>query len=53
MCKWSNQQRINLQNIHTDHSAPYKKPNSPIKKKIGWWPKQTFIQRRYTDAQYH
>ena len=32
ICKWSNPQRINLQNIQTAHSAQYQK-NHPIKKK--------------------
>ena len=32
ICKWSNRQRINLQNIQTAHAAQYQKTNNPIKK---------------------
>ena len=32
MCKWSNQQKVNLQSIQTAHSAQYQKTNSPIEK---------------------
>ena len=50
ICKQSNQQGINLQNIHIAHPAQYqKKPNNPIKN--GRKSKQTFLHRRYTDGQ--
>ena len=32
ICKRSNRQRINLQNIQTAHGAQYQKTNNPIKK---------------------
>ena len=32
ICKWSNQQRINLQNIQAAHATQYQKTNNPIKK---------------------
>ena len=32
ICKLSNQQGINLQNIQTTHAALYQKANNPIKK---------------------
>ena len=32
LCKWSNEQAINLQYIQTDHVAHIKKPNSPTEK---------------------
>ena len=48
ICKWSDWQGINLQNIETAHADQYfKKPNQ----KMGGRPKYTFLQRRYTDAQ--
>ena len=31
ICKWSDQQAVNLQNIQTAHAAQYKK-NNPVKK---------------------
>ena len=34
ICKWCNQQGINLQNIQTAHSAEYQKTNNPIKKRV-------------------
>ena len=32
ICKWSNWQRINCQNIQTTHAAQYQKTNNPIHK---------------------
>ena len=32
ICKWSNWQRINLQNIQAAYAAPYQKTNNPIQK---------------------
>ena len=32
ICKWSNWQGINLQDIQTAHAALYQKENNPIKK---------------------
>ena len=32
ICKQSNRQGINLQNIQTSHAAQYQKTNNPIKK---------------------
>ena len=34
ICKWSNGQRINLQNIQTAHAAQYQK-NKPPNEKMG------------------
>ena len=48
ICKRSNRQRINLQNIQAVHAAQYPKNKQP---KMGGRPKQTFLQRRYTDCQ--
>ena len=48
ICKGSNWQRINLQNIQA-HAAQYQK-HTPIKK-MGGRPKQAFLQRRHTDDQ--
>ena len=35
ICKWIDQQGINLQKIQTAHAAQYKKKNNPIKKMGG------------------
>ena len=48
--KWSNWQRINLQNLPAAHAAQYQKNKQP-KPKMGRRPKSTFLQRRYTDCQ--
>ena len=49
-CRWSNWQRINLQNIKAAHAAQYQKNKQP-NQKLGRRPKQTLLQRRYTDGQ--
>ena len=59
ICKWSNPQEIDLQNIETTHAAQYKKKktNHPIVKKsaedIDIFPKKTYIWPKSTwkDAQ--
>ena len=48
-CRWSNWQRINLQNIKAAHTAQYQKNKQP-NQKLGRRPKQTFLQR-YTEGQ--
>ena len=50
ICKQSNGQRINLQNIQTAHVAQYQKNKQP-NHKMGRRPKQTFLQRRHTEGQ--
>ena len=48
--KWSNWQKINLQNIQAAHIPQYQKnehPNQKMRRK----PKQAFLQRRQTDGQ--
>ena len=50
ICKGSNRQRINLQNLQAAHVAQYQKnkqPNPKMSRRL----KQTFLQRRYTDCQ--
>ena len=47
ICKQSNWQEINLQNIQTAHAAQYQKNNQ----KMGRRPKETFLQGRHTDGQ--
>ena len=42
ICKWSNWQRINLQNIQANHAAQYQKANNPIQK----WAE--YLNRRYS-----
>ena len=32
ICKWSNWQRVDLQNLHAAHAAQYQKTNNPIQK---------------------
>ena len=32
ICKWSNWQGVNLQNLQAAHAAQYQKPNNPIQK---------------------
>ena len=49
-CKWSNRQRIKLQNIQAARAAQYQKNKQP-NQKVGGRPKQTFPQRRHTDGQ--
>ena len=49
ICKRSNGQRINLQNIQAAHAAQYQKNKQP-NPKMGRRSKQTFLQR-YTDCQ--
>ena len=51
ICKWSNGQRINLQNIQTAHGAQYQKNEQTIqlKKWVSQKPKQTSLQGRHTD----
>ena len=49
-CKWSNWQRINLQNIQAARAAQYWKNKQP-NQKMGRKPKQTFVQGRRTDDQ--
>ena len=50
ICKRSNGQRINLQNIQAAHATQYNKNKQPNQKICGR-PKQTFLQRRHTDGQ--
>ena len=50
ICKRSNWQRIDLQNIQAAHVAQYQKNKQP-NQKMGGRPKHTFPQRRYTDCQ--
>ena len=50
ICKRINRQRINLQNIQAAHAAQYQKNKQP-NPKMGRRPKQTFLQKRYTDCQ--
>ena len=47
--KWKNWQEFNLQNIQAAHSVQNQKNKHP-NKKVGRTPKQTFLQRRYTDG---
>ena len=48
--KWSNWQRINLQNIQAARAAQYWK-NKQHNQKVCRRPKQTFLQRRHTDGE--
>ena len=50
ICKQSNQQGINLQNIQTAHAALCQKNKQP-NQKMGRSSEQTFLQRRHTDGQ--
>ena len=50
ICKQYDRQGINLQNIQAAHAAQYQKNKQP-NQKMGRRPKQTFLQRRYTDCQ--
>ena len=47
--KWSSCQKSSLQNIQAAHADSILE-NKPIKK-MGRGPKQTLLQRRYTDGQ--
>ena len=47
--KWSNWQRINLQNIQAAHAARYQKNEKP-NQKVGQRTKQAILQRRHIDA---
>ena len=47
--KWSSWQKSSLQNIQAAHADSILE-NKPIKK-MGRGPKQTLLQRRYTDGQ--
>ena len=49
ICKLSNRQAINLQNIETAHEAQYQKKKTI--EKIGRKSKQMFLQRRHTGGQ--
>ena len=49
ICKQSNWQGINFQNIQTAHIAQCQKNKQP-NQKVGKRPKQTFLQRRYRMA---
>ena len=52
ICKRSNRQGINLQNIQTAHVAQYQKnkqPNQKMRRRSKW----TFLQRRCTNCQKH
>ena len=49
ICKRSNQQVINLQNIQIAHAALYQKTKQPNQKMVR--SKQTFLQRRQIDGQ--
>ena len=53
ICKWSNWQGINLQNIQKAPVAQYQKKNKQPNQKMDGRPKQTFLQRRngYADGQ--
>ena len=48
--KWSNWQRINLQNTQAAHVTQYQK-SKQSNQQMGGRPKQTFLQRRHTDGQ--
>ena len=50
--KWCNQ-GLNFQNIQTAHAAQYPKKGKQSSKKMSRRPKQTFLQRRHTDANRH
>ena len=50
ICKRSDRQGINLQNIQTACAAQYQKNKQP-KQNMGGKSKQTFLQRRHTDGQ--
>ena len=50
ICKRSNRQRINFQNIQEAHEAQYQKYKEP-NPLMGRSCKQTFFQRRYRDCQ--
>ena len=50
--KWSNGQRINLKNIQATPAAQFQK-NKPPNQKVGQRTKQTFLQRRHTEANKH
>ena len=50
ICKWSDQQEINLQNIQTAHAAEYQE-NKEADQKMGRRPEQTFLQRRHIAEQ--
>ena len=49
ICKQSKGQKINFQNIQAAHTAQYPKNKQP-NPKVGRRPKQTLLQRRYTDC---
>ena len=55
--KWSNWQRINLQNIQIAHGAHYQKHKQfnqkykQLSQKMGRKPKSTSLQRIYTEGQ--
>ena len=49
ICKQSNQQGVNFQNIQVAHTAQYQK-NKQLNQKVGKRPKETFLQRRHTDG---
>ena len=49
ICKWWDQQGVNMQNMQTVHTTQYWKKQS--NQKMGRRPKQTFLQRRHTDGQ--
>ena len=54
ICKLSNWQGINLQNIQITPAAQYKKKKKKHKQpnqKTGRRPKETFLQRSHTDGQ--
>ena len=48
--KWSNWQRIHLQNIQAVHAAQYQS-NKQHNQKMGGRSKQAFLQRRHTNSQ--
>ena len=48
ICKWCDQQGVNIQNVQTAHKTQYQKKAI---KKIGRRSKQTFYQRRHADGQ--
>ena len=49
ICKWWDSQGVTFQNIQAAHADSILE-NKPIKK-MGRGPKQTLLQRRYTDGQ--
>ena len=50
ICKWSNWQRINLQNMQAAHMTQYQKTNN---QQLGGRVKQTFLQRHVVGQQIH